>query len=111
MLTLLLVLPLTTPLLLAQRRVFDPRAALALDGAAALFWLATFVVMASYDHAFLGFGSGAGGGYKAKRAADALPEDLLRRAYGTSVSYADCGRCRAVVRVGLAAAWFAALEL
>lgn len=90
LLTLLPIIPLTTPLHISQRRLYDPRIALVLDLFASLFWLASFVALASYLDIFHEYG-------KALRVVDEVFE--------------ICRECRSAWRSGLAAAMFAVVEL
>ncbi|KAF1998023.1 hypothetical protein P154DRAFT_524339 [Amniculicola lignicola CBS 123094] len=88
-LTLVPILLLTTPLHLAQRKIYDPRVALLLDGFAALYWLAAFSALASYQHIFRHYGS-----------------ESSRVVFG----FGNCYLCRKVWRTGLAATVFSAVE-
>jgi hypothetical protein len=89
-LTIVPILLLTTPLHLAQRKLYDPRIALLLDGFATLYWLATFAVMASYHHIFRRWG----------RISTVFDSD-----------FGVCGSCRKAWRTGVAATVFSAIEL
>ncbi|KAF2441128.1 hypothetical protein P171DRAFT_524094 [Karstenula rhodostoma CBS 690.94] len=88
-LTLLPVLPLTSPLHISQRRLYDPRIALVLDLVASLLWLASFVALASYLDIFHEYG-------RALKVVDEVFE--------------ICGKCRGAWRSGVAAVVFAAIE-
>ncbi|KAF9730572.1 hypothetical protein PMIN06_006559 [Paraphaeosphaeria minitans] len=89
LLTLLPILPLTTPLHISQRRLYDPRIALILDFVASLFWLASFATLASYLDIFHEYG-------KALRVVDEVFE--------------ICSKCRGSWKSGVATAVFAVLE-
>src|SRR6266568_4922296 len=60
-LTILPILVFTTPLHLAQRRIYDPRIALCMDGIALLFWLGAFAALAAYQRIFKDYGFGISG--------------------------------------------------
>jgi hypothetical protein len=81
---------LTTPLHLAQRKIYDPRIALLLDGFALLYWIAVFAALASYHRIFKYWG-------------------LENGAY--DFDFAFCGRCRRAWRTGVAATVFSAIQL
>ncbi|KAF1971357.1 hypothetical protein BU23DRAFT_569873 [Bimuria novae-zelandiae CBS 107.79] len=85
----LLILPLTTPLHITQRCIYDPRIALALDLLGTLFWLATCTALGGYLDVFSEYG-----------------EEL--RVVG--VVFAVCGGCRSAWRSGVAACVFAGVE-
>ncbi|KAF2280871.1 uncharacterized protein EI97DRAFT_438300 [Westerdykella ornata] len=89
-LTLVPILLFTTPLHLAQRKMYDPRIALLMDGFAALYWLATFAALASYQHIFRDWG---------------------RRFDRFVFAEAEvCWECRRAWRTGLAATVFSAVN-
>lgn len=89
-LTIVPILPLTTPLHISQRRLYDPRVALVLDILATLLWLASFAALASYVDIFSDYG---------------------RQLRVVDVVFEVCGKCRSVWRSGVAATVFAAIEL
>ncbi|KAK7184120.1 hypothetical protein DPSP01_001242 [Paraphaeosphaeria sporulosa] len=89
LLTLLSVLPLTTPLHISQRHLYDPRIALVLDLVASLFWLASFAALASYLDIFHEYG-------KALRVVDEV--------------FQICSKCRGAWKSGVAAAVFVVIE-
>lgn len=89
-LTLLPILPLTTPIHVSQCRFYDPRIALSVDLVAALFWLASFAALASYLDIFHEYGKNRG-----------VVDDAL----------SVCTKCRGAWKSGVAAAFFAAIEL
>ena len=84
------ILLLTTPLHLAQRKTYDPRIALLMDGFAMLFWLSSFAALASYQDIFRYYG-------RDFRAAE--------------LAFVLCKNCRRAWRTGVAATVFAAIEL
>ena len=89
-LTLIPILPLTTPLHIFQRRLYDPRIALVLDLVAALFWLASFAALASYLDIFHEYG---------------------RNLRVANDAFKVCRKCRGAWRSAVAAAVFAVIEL
>jgi hypothetical protein len=89
-LTLLPILPLTTPLHISQRRLYDPRIALAQDLVGSLFWLASFAALASYLDIFHEYG---------------------RSSRKVHEVFELCGKCRGAWRSGVAAAVFTVIEL
>ncbi|KAF2657374.1 hypothetical protein K491DRAFT_331434 [Lophiostoma macrostomum CBS 122681] len=91
-LTLVPILLLTTPLHLMQRRIYDPRIALVLDGFALLYWLAAFTAMACYHDIFHYYGS--------SYAVFAVNSDVVQ-----------CRSCRRAWKAGVAATVFSAIEL
>ncbi|KAF2740479.1 hypothetical protein EJ04DRAFT_518785 [Polyplosphaeria fusca] len=88
-LTILPILILTTPLHLVQRRVYDPRIALLLDGFAMLWWLGTMAALASYQRIFRRYGKDS----------VVVNEEFL-----------GCRKCRRAWQSGTAATWFSAVE-
>lgn len=89
-LTIVPILLLTTPLHMIQRKVYDPRIALLLDGFALLYWIAVFAALASYHRIYKYWGLDNG---------------------RYDFDFAFCGRCRRAWRTGVAATVFAAIEL
>jgi hypothetical protein len=89
-LTIVPILLLTTPLHMAQRRIYDPRIALLLDGFALLYWIAVFAALASYHRIFKYWG--------------------LENGF-TDFEFDVCTRCRRAWRTGVAATVFAAIQL
>lgn len=89
-LTLIPILVLTTPLHLAQRKMYDPRIALLMDGFAMLYWLANFAALASYQNIFRYYG---------------------RDFAVVDIEFEECFTCRRAWRTGLAATVFSAVEL
>lgn len=89
-LTIIPILPLTTPLHVTQRRLYDQRISLLLDVVAVLFWLGTFAALVSYQVIFKKYGS-----------EDALEDIVLYM----------CEQCRSAWRSGVAATVFAGIEL
>lgn len=89
-LTIVPILLLTTPLHMIQRKVYDPRIALLLDGFALLYWIAVFAALASYHRIYKYWG----------------------RANGRfDFDFDFCGSCRRAWRAGVAATVFAAIQL
>ncbi|KAF2876472.1 hypothetical protein BDV95DRAFT_602450 [Massariosphaeria phaeospora] len=88
-LTLVPILLLTTPLHLVQRKFYDPRTALLLDGIALLFWLGSFAALASYHRVYWVYG---------------------RENFFVLSGFDVCRKCRAAWRAGTAATVFAAIE-
>ncbi|KAF2786647.1 hypothetical protein K505DRAFT_422288 [Melanomma pulvis-pyrius CBS 109.77] len=88
-LTVIPILILTTPLHLAQRKIFDARMAMLLDLFALLFWLAAFTALASYLDIFRYYGRGTG---------------------GFNFEFNECRKCRRAYRSAIAATVFAAFE-
>jgi hypothetical protein len=93
-LTVIPILILTTPLHLAQRKIYDPRIALLMDSFAALYWLASFAALASYQRIFKYYGSEYGSHF-----------------FQLDKDWSICWRCRKAWRTSVAATVFAAVEL
>ena len=89
-LTLFPILVLVTPLHIIQRKCFDPRLALLLDGFALLYWTATFAALASYHDVFSYYG--------------------LEQGSAVSV-FGDCTGCRSAWRSGVAATILSAVMM
>ncbi|KAH7132079.1 hypothetical protein B0J11DRAFT_577026 [Dendryphion nanum] len=88
-LTIVPILVLVTPLHLAQRKIYDPRIALLLDGFAMLWWLATFAALASYQNIYRYWG---------------------REFKLLDIQFEVCGRCRRAWRVGVASTVFSVIQ-
>jgi hypothetical protein len=86
------ILLLTTPLHLMQRKFYDPRIALMLDGFAMLYWLAAFTAMACYHDIFRSYGRGF-------------------TVFAGDSDFVECRSCRKAWRTGTAATVFSAIEL
>lgn len=91
-LTIVPVLLITTPLHLMQRKIYDPRIALMLDGFAMLYWLAAFTAMACYHDIFRYYGRSF-------------------TVFAVDTDFVACGSCRRAWRTGTAATVFSAVEL
>ncbi|KAF2266360.1 hypothetical protein CC78DRAFT_542599 [Lojkania enalia] len=87
--TVIPILILTTPLHLAQRKIYDARIALLLDGFAMLFWLGALAALASYQRIFRDYG---------------------KNNFFFYDKYTVCTRCRRAWRTGATAAWFSGVE-
>lgn len=115
-LTTLPILVFTTPLHLAQRRIYDPRIALCMDGIALLFWLGAFAALAAYQRIFKDYGFGICG-YSKRNAHVPLMGSNRARALlvtrnddGDILDYYGHGRCARAWKTGAVAAWFSGVE-
>jgi hypothetical protein len=90
-LTIIPILLLITPLHMLQRKYFDPRLALLLDGLALLYWTAAFAALAAYHDIFRYYGR--------------------ESEFVVDFTFEGCARCRSAWKSGVAATVFAALEM
>jgi len=111
------ILVFTTPLHLAQRRIYDPRIALCMDGIALLFWLGASAALAAYQRIFKDYGFGISG-YSKRNAYVPLMGSNRERALlvtrNDDGDILDCyghGRCARTRKTRTAAAWFSGAKL